>query len=560
MRPLDTTPRRPRRRALKAAAASLAGVVAYDLTQRRHAILRNFPVVGHLRYLLETFGPELRQYIVTSNDEERPFSRDQRRWVYASAKSQPSTFGFGSDNEMESVGGMLAIKHAPFPVLPPHDGEPGGFPYYAIPAGKVLGAARGRRHAFRPRSLVNVSSMSYGALSGPAVRALNEGCRLAGCLQGTGEGGLSPHHRHGGELVFQIGTGYFGCRDRDGHFSLERLQETIVGAPVRAIEIKLSQGAKPGLGGLLPAAKVTPEIAAIRGVEAGHDCVSPPGHSAFGSADELLDFVEAIADATGLPVGIKSAVGEQELWDELARLMAGGGRGVDYVLIDGGEGGTGAGPLAFTDHVALPFKLGFARVYAAFARAGVAEDVVFVGSGKLGFPDAALFALALGCDMVSVGREAMMAIGCIQAQRCHTGRCPTGVATQNPWLTRGLDPQLKAVRHAAYVRALRGELLALARACGVVHPALVDPGRLEIVGERFTSTPLHEVFGYEPGWAVPPPERRAELEALMHARPARRTVGPQLGPVPGDGTGGDVGRARELRSPAQPSRFPPVVS
>lgn len=559
MRPPDTTPRRPRRRALKAAALGVAGVVGYDLTQRRHAILRNFPIAGHFRYLLEMFGPELRQYIVTSNDEERPFSRDQRRWVYASAKSQPSSFGFGSDNEMESVSAMLAIKHAPFPVPPPHDGEPGGFPAYEIPAGKVLGAARGRRHAFRPRSLVNVSSMSYGALSGPAVRALNEGCRLAGCLQGTGEGGLSPHHLHGGELVFQIGTGYFGCRDRHGRFSLDRLQATIADAPVRAIEIKLSQGAKPGLGGLLPAAKVTPEIAAIRGVEAGRDCVSPPGHSAFASADELLDFVERIAEATGLPVGIKSAVGEDEFWERLAGLMESGARGVDYVLIDGAEGGTGAGPLAFTDHVALPFKLGFARVYAAFARAGIAERVVFVGSGKLGFPDAALCALALGCDMVSVGREAMMAIGCIQAQRCHTGRCPTGVATQNRWLTRGLDPELKAVRHAAYVRALRGELLALARTCGFVHPALVDPERLEVVGERFTSAPLHDVFGYEPGWAVPPPARRAEIEALMHARPAWRSIGPELGPVPGDGTGGDVERARAVRSPAQPPRFPPVV-
>ncbi|HEX5145813.1 MAG TPA: FMN-binding glutamate synthase family protein, partial [Conexibacter sp.] len=415
MRPTEQTPRRPRSRAASALAAGLAGVTAYDLLQRRHAILRNFPVVGHLRYLLELFGPELRQYIVTSNDEERPFNRDQRRWIYASAKRQTNTFGFGSDREMESVSGMLAITHAPFPVAPPSDGDPGGFPDYAIPAGKVLGAARGRRHAFRPPSLVNVSGMSFGALSGPAVQALNEGCRIAGCAQGTGEGGLAPAHRHGGDLVFQIGTGYFGCRDEAGRFSLERLRETIDGAPVRAIEIKLSQGAKPGLGGLLPAAKVTPEIAAIRGVQPGRDCVSPPGHSAFGSADELLDFVESVAQATGLPVGIKSAVGEQAFWDELAGLMARGDRGVDYVTVDGGEGGTGAAPLAFTDHVALPFKLGFARAYGAFARAGIAEDVVFVGSGKLGFPDAALFALALGCDMVSIGREAMMAVGCIQA-------------------------------------------------------------------------------------------------------------------------------------------------
>jgi glutamate synthase domain-containing protein 2 len=548
-----------RRRARRAVAAGLAGVTAYDLLQRRHAVLRNFPVIGHLRYLLELFGPELRQYIVTSNDEERPFNRDQRRWIYASAKSQTNTFAFGTDNEMESASAMLAIKHAPFPVPPPEDGAPGGFPDYALPAGKVLGAARGRRHAFRPRSLVNVSGMSFGALSGPAVQALNDGCRLSGCLQSTGEGGLAPHHCKGGELIFQIGTGYFGCRDAQGRFSLERLRETIAGHPVRAIEIKLSQGAKPGLGALLPAAKVTPEIAAIRGVEAGRDCVSPPGHSAFRSVDELLDVVEAIAQTTGLPVGIKSAVGEQAFWDELAETMARDRRrGLDYVLIDGGEGGTGAAPLTFTDHVALPFKLGFARVYTAFARAGIAEDVVFIGSGKLGFPDQALCALALGADMVNVGREAMMAIGCIQAQRCHTGRCPTGVATQSTWLTGGLDPRLKAVRHATFMRALRGELLALARTCGVVHPALVDPDRLEIVGERFTSAPLHEVFGYEPGWAVPPPARRAEIEALMSAQAAAwREPGPELGPLPGDGTGGDVRPASD--SPARQPRFPPVV-
>jgi glutamate synthase domain-containing protein 2 len=558
MRPLDVTPRRSRSRALTAAAAGLAGVAGYDLLQRHHAILRNFPIVGHLRYLLETFGPELRQYIVTSNDEERPFSRDQRRWVYASAKREVNTFGFGSDNEMESVETMLAIKHAPFPAPPPADGMPGGYPDYEIPGGKVMGGARRRRHAFRPRSLVNVSGMSFGALSGPAVQALNEGCRLAGCMQNTGEGGLSPHHLQGGELVFQIGTGYFGCRDERGRFSLPHLQETIAGAPVRALEIKLSQGAKPGLGGLLPGAKVTPEIAAIRGVEPGHDCVSPPGHSAFCNTDELLDFVETVAEATGLPVGIKSAVGEEAFWDELAGAMARDrGRGVDYVLIDGGEGGTGAAPLAFTDHVALPFKLGFARVYAAFARAGIAEDVVFVGSGKLGFPDAALFALALGCDMVSVGREAMMAIGCIQAQRCHTGRCPTGVATQSPWLSRGLDPALKSVRHANYVRALRGELLALSRTCGAMHPALVDPGRLEVITERFNSAPLHEVFGYEPGWAVPSPARRAELAALTGGRAEWRLPGPERGPIAGDGTGGD---GPTPPKPAQQPLVPPVIS
>jgi glutamate synthase (ferredoxin) len=244
--------RTPRSRAL---AAALAGVVGYDLLQRRHAVLRNFPIIGHLRYALEAFGPELRQYIVTSNNEERPFSRDQRRWITASSEGRPNVFGFGTDDEMEAVESLLIIKHSPFPAREPPAGEPGGAPSFSVPAGKVLGAAHGRRHAFRPASLVNLSGMSYGSLSPVAVEALNRGAALSGCLQNTGEGGLAAAHRHGGELVFQIGTGYFGCRDQRGRFSLEKLRERVEEAPVRAIEIKLSQGAKPGLGGCCPGSR-----------------------------------------------------------------------------------------------------------------------------------------------------------------------------------------------------------------------------------------------------------------------------------------------------------------
>src|SRR3954454_22518410 len=484
------------RRAGAATGATLGGIAAYDLLQHRHAIVRNFPLVGHLRFLLESFGPELRQYIVTSNDEERPFSRDQRRWVYASAKGQINTFGFGTDNDLESSDGLVVLRHSPFPAAAAAKGEPGGRPDYALAAGKVLGAAHGRRHAFRPPSMVNVSGMSYGSLSRVAVEALNRGVKEAGCLQNTGEGGLAPAHRHGGELIFQIGTGYFGCGDGNGHFSLERLQETISDAPVRALEIKLSQGAKPGLGGLLPGAKVTEEIARIRGVPAGRDCASPSAHTAFTDVDELIAFVERVADATGLPVGIKSAIGELGFWDELAARMAATGGGPDFVTVDGGEGGTGAAPLAFSDHVALPFKLAISRVYPVFARAGLAEDVVFIGSGRLGFPDAALTAIALGCDLISVGREAMLAVGCIQAQRCHTGSCPTGVATHNRWLMRGLDPTLKSARSANYLVALRAEMRSLARACGAPHPALLRPDRIEIVSSPYRTTPMRDVFGY----------------------------------------------------------------
>ncbi len=485
-----------------ASLASLATVVGYDVTQRRKPILRNFPVIGHFRYLLEGFGPELRQYIVTSNNEERPFSRDQRRWIKNSSEGLPNVFGFGTDDEVEAVDNLAIIKHSPFPAPAPAEGEPGSAPGFEVAAAKVMGAAHGRKGAFRPASVVNISGMSFGALSPTAVEALNRGAAIAGCLQNTGEGGIAPYHRNGGELIFQIGTGYFACRDDSGSFSMERLLETVEGAPVKAIEIKLSQGAKPGLGGLLPAAKVTPEIAECRGVPVGVDCVSPPAHSAFGDVDGLIEFVEQVAGATGLPVGIKSAVGEIEFWENLAERMAATGGGPDFVNIDGGEGGTGAAPLAFADHVSLPFKLAFATAYSAFARAGLAEDVVFIGAGRLGFPDAALFASALGCDMFNVGREAMMSIGCIQAQRCHTGGCPAGVATQSRWLMRGLDPELKSVQAANYIVNLRAELLALARSCGVSHPALVTPDHIEIVSERYGHAPLREVFGYEADWPL----------------------------------------------------------
>ena len=301
--------------------ALLALITIYDVAQKKHAILRNFPILGHFRYLLETIGPELRQYIVTSSNEERPFSRDQRTWVYASSKKQNNYFGFGTDDDLERDPNHLIIKHAAFPLPELRAGDPEYDPDFRIPCPKILGEARNRKHAFRPASVVNVSGMSYGSLSGPAIEALNRGCGLSGCLHNTGEGGISEFHQHGGDLIWQIGTGYFGCRDEAGNFDLSRFKECVERNSVKAIEIKLSQGAKPGLGGMLPAAKITPEISRIRGIPMGKDCASPSAHSAFHDADSLLDFVELLADESGLPVGIKSAVGESQVWADLARLM-----------------------------------------------------------------------------------------------------------------------------------------------------------------------------------------------------------------------------------------------
>lgn len=477
----------------------LVAVILYDILQKRHAVIRNFPVIGHFRYWLEAIGPELRQYIVTNNDEERPFSRDERRWIYSSSKHENAYFGFGTDNHLDTANNYVLVKHTSFPVDPPPGGDSSEYP---LPCSKELGGYRNRRQRFIPSSLVNFSALSFGSLSGNAVEALNRGAEIAGCLQNTGEGGIADYHLNGGDLIWQLGTGYFGCRDATGRFDLRRFKDKIAQHPVRAVEIKLSQGAKPGLGGVLPAAKITPEVARYRGIPMGEDCISPNRHSAFSDVDSMLDFVELLASESGLPVGIKSAVGHSAFWANLARVIQDTGRSVDFVTIDGGEGGTGAAPLTFADHVSLPFRLGFPRVYMEFAKLGLHRHVVFVGSARLGLPANALLAISMGCDMINVGREAMMAIGCIQAQRCHTGRCPTGVATQNRWLVRGLDPKSKAVRAANYVIAMRKELTLLSRACGVGHPGMVSPDHIELMTHGLEARPMREVIGYESDWGT----------------------------------------------------------
>ncbi len=483
-------------------------VAIHDVTQKRRAIIRNFPIVGHIRYMLEAVGPELRQYIVTANDEERPFSRDQRRWVYSSAKKENNYFGFGTDNDIERPG-YIIIRHSAFPLHTPHAGEPGYDASYNLPPLRVLGGYRKRKLAFRPTSIINTSAMSYGSLSSAAVEAINRGVILGNAMQNTGEGGIADHHRKGGDIIWQVGTGYFGCRDDAGKFSIERFRDSVASAKVRAIELKLSQGAKPGLGGVLPAAKITPEIARIRGIPLGKDCISPASHTAFTDVSSMLDFIERLAGETGMPVGIKSAVGDLGFWRDLVAAIEKTGRGPDFITIDGGEGGTGAAPLVFTDHVSLPFKLGFTQVYRLFAEAGITDRVVFIGSGKLGFPENALLALAMGCDMVNVAREAMLAIGCIQAQRCHTGHCPTGVATQNRWLVRGLDPTLKSARLANYLMTVRKDLLQLASATGKPHPALVPLDAIDLIDSNTHTRNAREAFGYEVGWGLPPPNEAA---------------------------------------------------
>lgn len=463
---------------------------------KKHTIKHNFPVVGHLRYLLEKIGPELRQYIVASNREELPFNRSQRSWIYASAKKENNYSGFGTDQDIYAPGHIF-IKPSIFPYHVKKDHINSTEPAF-LPCAKVMGLASGRAKPFRPASVVNISAMSYGSLSARAVESLNKGALKAGCFHNTGEGGLAPFHSYGADVVFHFGTGYFGVRDDEGNFSMEKMK-TLVSEKkfVKAIEIKLSQGAKPGKGGVLPAAKITKEIAEIRHIPMGKDVLSPVNHSAFGNVPEMVDFIENIARETGLPVGIKSAVGKMEQWEELALIMKNTGKGPDFITIDGGEGGTGAAPPAFADSVSLPLVHAFSNVYKVFAKHGLTNRIVFIASGKLGFPANALMAFAMGADLVNVAREAMMSIGCIQAQVCHTNRCPAGIATSSKWLQSGIDPTLKSERFYNYVKNLRKEMLEITHACGYEHPCQMKMEDVELSagGHEMTKT-LEENYGY----------------------------------------------------------------
>ena len=485
-------------------------VFIHDMVQKKHAILRNFPVVGHLRYLLEKIGPELRQYWVANDKEEMPFTRAERSWVYATSKKQNNNFGFGSSELMYDTGYPI-LKHSAFPTRDKYDAH-GNLLTSSMPCAKLIGAAHNRKNSYRPESIVNISAMSFGSLGKNAVAALNLGAKEAHCYHNTGEGGISPYHKLGGDLVWQIGTGYFGARDAEGKFSMEVFKQAIENNPtVKMIEIKLSQGAKPGKGGILPKDKITEEISKIRGIPRDRDCISPNSHSEFTNVSELVEFIESLADISGLPVGIKSAVGESKFWEELATQMKATNQGPDFITIDGGEGGTGAAPLAFADHVSLPFKIGFKRVYTIFKNHDLINDITWIGSSKLGFPDRAVVAFAMGCDLINIARESMLSIGCIQAQQCHTGHCPSGVATHNAWLIRGVDVPTKSKRAAQFLKGLRKEILQLTYACGYTHPCQFTGQDIEISSGVNLFDPLEKIIGYEKVNVS-----MAELDNILH--------------------------------------------
>lgn len=465
--------------------------------QKQHTISHNYPLIGHLRYMLEKIGPELRQYLVANNREELPFNRIERGWIYASAKKENNYEGFGTDrNIYEHQHIFINNAMIPFKVDANH---PNTIDKTFLPCAKVMGLHHKRKKPYRPASIINVSAMSFGSLSAKAVESLNKGVALANAYHNTGEGGLSPYHSFGGDVIFHFGTGYFGVRDKHGNFSMEKMVALVEKNPfIRAIEVKLSQGAKPGKGGVLPGAKITKQIANIRGVEIGKDVLSPPNHSAFSNVSEMVNFIEEIAEATGLPVGIKAAIGKLDQWEELADIMLKTNKGPDFITVDGGEGGTGAAPPSFADHVSLPWVYGFSDLYRLFKNKGLTERIVFIGSGKLGFPAKAAMAFAMGADCINVAREAMMSIGCIQAQVCHTNRCPSGVATQSKWLQSGIDTTLKSVRLAQYFKTFRKELIEITHAAGYEHPCQFKMNDIEMnVDDHNLSKELNKTYMYE---------------------------------------------------------------
>ena len=459
----------------------LGGVLVYDLTQQRHSVLRNFPIIGHFRYGLERLGEYFRQYFFAGDREEMPFNRATRSWVYREAKNEGGAIGFGSTNDRREPGTVLFVNH-PFPVLEEE----------RLPTPPLLIGEGACEQPFLARSVVNISGMSFGALSQPAVQALSRGAGMSGCWMDTGEGGLSPYHLEGNcDLIMQIGTARYGVRDSEGAFSDDKARE--IARSVRAFEIKLSQGAKPGKGGVLPGAKVSAEIARIRGIPEGQDSISPNRHPDIANVDQLLDRICSLRDLTGRPVGVKTALGDDRFMIDLCEALArrGAQDAPDFLTIDGGEGGTGAAPQTLMDHMALPIAEALPIAVDALRSAGLKDRVRVIASGKLVTPAKAAWALCTGADFVHSARGFMFALGCIQAMRCHTNTCPTGVATHNRRLQRGLVVEDKAERVANYVRSLNREVDMIAHSCGCRHARELGREHVRIVESPDRSVPLN---------------------------------------------------------------------
>lgn len=432
----------------------------FDMYQSKRTIRRNFPLLGRMRYLLESLGPEMRQYFIETDTDGKPFNRLQRALVYSRSKKETSTQPFGTQLNVYDVG-YEWINHS-IKAIPFHEVD-------AHPKVKI-----GSSQCTKPynASMFNISAMSYGSLSKNAILALNAGAKIGGFYHNTGEGGLSPYHLEpGGDVVWNIGTGYFSTRTPDGKFSVEEFTKRATLENVKMIEIKFSQGAKPGHGGILPKEKVTDEIAAIRLVSKGNDIVSPPKHSAFTTPLELMDFVKLLRNHSGgKPIGIKICIGNKSEFIAICKAMVATNTFLDFITVDGGEGGTGAAPPEYSDHVGMPLRDALAFVYDCLNGFGIKEEIKIIASGKVVSGFDIIRCLSIGADLCNSARGMMFALGCIQALECHANTCPTGVATQDPKLTKGLVPEEKSIRVARFQEETVKSAMELMASAGLSHP------------------------------------------------------------------------------------------
>ena len=436
----------------------------FDALAARHNVLRNYPVIGHLRYMLEFISPEIHQYFIESNTNGRPYSREQRHLVNTRSKGQNDTLAFGTQQDITSDGFEYALHGNPVAVDPN--------------AARVLIGGPDCRQPYIA-SRLNVSGMSFGALSYRAVKALNEGAKRGKFAHNTGEGGISPYHLRGGDLIFQVGTGYFGCRTRDGHFDPDQFALQAQRPEVKMVELKLSQGAKPSQGGIVPASKVSAELARIRGVPEGETCHSPPRHTAFDTPLEMMRFIARLRELSdGKPVGFKLALGQRPAFLALVRAMLETGITPDFITVDGAEGGTGAAPLELADTIGTPINEALPYVHSVLTGAGLRNRIRIIASGKIVSGFDMVQKLAIGADLCNMARPFMFALGCIQALRCNTNNCPSGVATQDRQRARAIDVQDKGERVARFHQATIKSFYEICSVIGVSNPGELHPGHI----------------------------------------------------------------------------------
>ena len=464
----------------------LAVMGVYDLIQTKHSILRNYPVLGHMRFFFEGIRPEIRQYLIESDQDEEPFSRDDRSLVYQRAKGVEDARPFGTRMRVYDAG-YSWVTHS---VQPVHITD------------TDFRVTIGNKDCKQPydASIYNISAMSFGSLSANAISALNKGAKMGQFAHDTGEGGISRYHREGGgDLIYEIGSGYFGCRTEDGQFDPDKFKEQAASDQIKMIELKLSQGAKAGHGGMLPASKISAEIAAARGIPMGHDCISPAAHSAFTSPVQMMEFLGKLRDLSGgKPVGFKLCIGHQREFMCMVKAMLDTGIVPDFIVVDGTEGGTGAAPLEFANHVGMPMVEGLTFVHNTLRGAGIRDQVKLGAAGKVVSAFDIARALALGADWCNSARGFMFAVGCIQAQACHTNHCPVGVATQDPTRQRALDVDDKSQRVARFHRNTLMALGEMTGAAGLEHPSDFLPRHMMMRQSDNSMVQGDQVYGYLP--------------------------------------------------------------